>query len=167
MASYFQMDGMASKALKGAAVGAGVCFAWWVGKQLMPSTPQKPFETINAVANEALCMDPEVRGLCARLEAYKYMDERQFTNLLVAWAQIISITVRLARKEREVHVSIPRTVAGYGSTVIEAVRMLRARVAERNSKMLHDFDELAADFQRKVNEYNFNTIKTVEYEMSK
>ena len=104
--------------------------------------------------------------MCTRLEAYKYLDEVQFTHLLVAWAQIISTHVRLARKEIEVHVGIPRRVASYGSTVIEAVRTLRAKVAERNPRALTEFDEVAADFQRKVNEYNFNTVKTVEYQMA-
>lgn len=167
MASYFKMDGMVNKAIKGAAVGAGVCLAYWVGKQLLPTRQEKPFDLVNARANEALCCDSEVRALCGRLAAYKYLDEVQFTHLLVAWAQMITLYVKLTRNEVEVQMGMTRRIADYGGTVVEAVRTLRAKVAMRNPASLRDFDEIAADMQRKVNEYRYNTTKTIEHKQAK
>lgn len=161
------MNGMVNKAVKGAAVGAGVCLVYWVGKQLLPVKPQKPFELVNARANEALCCDGEVRALCGRLAAYKYLDEFQFTQLLVAWAQMITLYTRLVRKELEVQMGMTRRMAEYGGTVVEAVRTLRANLVLRNPASVRDFDEIAADMQRKVNEYRYNTTKTVEHFQAK
>lgn len=161
------MDGMVNKALKGAAVGAGVCLVYWAGKQFVSRTPPSRFELLNAAANDALSADMEVHALCRRLAAYKHVDEVQFTHLLVSWAKLITLHMQLVRKEVAPQIGTPRRVASLTAIIVEALRTMRAKLAARIPSALHEYDEVAADFQRKVNEYTYNITKMVDYTMSK
>jgi hypothetical protein len=162
-----QMEPLVNKAIKGAAVGAGIGLCWWVGKQLMPTAPETtPFRQISADANQLLASDPEIRVLCERFKLYARFDEESYAQLLLNWSYVINLYVQLCREEIKPKMSHPRLVAGYCSQIVEAIRTLRAVVAfqtKNNPSSLRDFDEIAADFQRNINQYTHNVTKTVEY----
>lgn len=158
---------MANKAVKGAALGAGVGLVWWLGKQLIPSNrPLNPFDELNDDANAAMCLDSEVRMLCERLRVYKKLDEASYSHLLLSWALLLSLVSEINRQEIPLKMSLSRKVALYIDDIVASVRRLRAilgRKTKNNPKIMAEFDEIAGDMQTKCNEYNHNTNKALEY----
>lgn len=158
---------MANKAVKGAALGAGVGLAWWVGKQLISSTVRyTPFDELNDDANAALCLDGDVRSLCERMRMYKKLDEASYSHLLLSWALLLSLVSEINRREVPIKMSLSRKVALYIDDIVTSIRRLRAilgRKTQNNPKILSEFDEIAGDMQTKCNEYSFNANKAIEY----
>lgn len=165
--AFGSMTPMVSKALKGATVGASVGLLLWMGRQLLPAPPPPaPFEELNEGANEALLFDPDVRAMCARMQAYQKLDEGSYTNFLLGWAQLVSLHVQLHRGELAGYMGAPGQCAKYAGIVVEAVRRMRAHVVAKmrnNPAIVTDFDDLAGSAQRRLNEYQHNIIKEVEY----
>jgi hypothetical protein len=165
--AFGNMTPMVNKALKGATVGASIGLLLWMGKQLLPSPPAPaPFEELNASANEALLYDLDVRGMCDRMKQYQKLDESSFTNFLLGWAQLLNLNVQLQRGEVQSLMKVPYQCAKYGGIVVEAVRRMRAFVVkstDNNPAIIADFDELAGNAQRRLNEYQHNITKQVEY----
>ena len=166
-----KMEPLINKALKGAALGAGVGFCWWIGKQILPAAqPFSAFDELTADANQALASDPEVRLLCERFNIYARHDHASYASLLQNWSELIDLYVQISRHEITPKMSHPRKVATHCSHVVEAIRKLRAFLCvetHNNRNALGAFDEIAADFQRKCNEYTHNITKTIEYEQIK
>lgn len=165
------MEPLINKALKGAALGAGLGLCFWVGKQLLPSAPPfSAFDELTADANQALASDPEIRLLCERFKTYARHDHASYAALLVHWSELINLYVQICRHEIRPKMSHPRKVASHCSNIVEAIRKLRAFLCvetQNNKNALAAFDEIAADFQRKCNEYTHNITKTIEYEQIK
>ncbi len=161
------MEPMINKALKGAAVGAGIGLCWWVGKQIVPKRPTTRFEELNEDANAALAADSNVKGLCERMKQYQHLDKAAYATILLRWAELVHLQMQLQREEIPPRLSIPRTVSKKCSDIVESIRRLRALTAVRiknNPQVMSDFDEIAGDFQKACNDYTHNLIKMVEYQ---
>lgn len=161
-----QVEPLLNKALKGAALGAGIGLCLWVGKQAFPATTTPSFfNELTADANQALASDPEIRVLCQRLQPFgRLHDKEAYATLLLAWTRIINLNTQLLRREIKPKMSHPRLVATYCSHVVEAIRTIRATLVARNAPFA-DFDDIAADFQRLCNQYSHNITKTVEFQL--
>lgn len=163
----FNLGRMANRAVKGAALGAGVGLAWWLGKQLLSSNRKyTPFDELNDDANAALCLDGDVRSLCERMGMYKKLDEASYSHLLLSWALLLSMVSEINRREVPLKMSLSRKLALYIDDIVVAIRRLRAILARKtknNPKILAEFDEIAGDMQTKCNEYNHNANKALEY----
>lgn len=168
MAMQFQsMSPMVNKAVKGATVGAGIGFAMWLAKQFMPVTMGSPtqIDELNEHANLVLSHDRDVQSLCKQLQRYGVFDHNTYCNLLLGAAHLIHIHVALARRELKATFAVPKLAAQHCATIVEALRRLRCIVAHRvndNTSIMAEFDEIAADFQRKLNEYQFNITMAVQ-----
>lgn len=163
------MQPMVNKALKGAAVGAGIGMCLWLGKQILPSRAPSRFDDLNDDANASLAQDANVQNLCERMKKYQTADRPSYTLLLLRWAELIHLQAQLQRKEIPPRVSIPRSVSMKCGDIVESIRKLRAITAKRvrnTGPVMSDFDEVAADFQRACNDYTFNIVKIVEYQQS-
>lgn len=167
MERFGNMNPMLNKAVKGATVGASVGLLLWIGKQLLPSRPPPtPFEELNEHANQALLYDNDVRHMCDQMKKYQYLDESSFTNFLLGWAQLLNLSVQLNRGEIKPSVSVPYQCAKHCSLIVEAVRRLRAFLCKKMNHhpgVLTEFDELAGNVQRRVNEFQHNITTQVEY----
>lgn len=163
----FNLGRMANRAVKGAALGAGVGLVWWLGKQLIPSNrPLNPFDELNDDANAAMCLDAEVRGLCERMRVYKKLDEASYSHLLLSWALLLSLVSEINRQEIPIKLSLSRKVALYIDDIVACIRRLRAILARKmtnNVRVLAEFDEIAGDMQTKCNQYSHNANKALEY----
>lgn len=164
---FGNMTPMVNKAIKGATVGASIGLLYWIGKQLLPArAPPAPFEELNEHANQALLYDEDVRGMCERMQKYQKLDEGSYTNFLLGWAQLLNLSVQLHRGEIKPSVSVPYQCAKHCSLIVEAVRRMRAFLGKKmnqNPAVLAEFDELAGNVQRRVNEYQHNITCQVEY----
>lgn len=167
MERFGDMAPMVNKAIKGATVGASVGLLFWIGKQLVPArAPPTPFDELNEHANQALLYDDDVRNLCDRMQKYQKVDENSFTNFLLGWAQLLNLSVQLNRGEIKPSVSVPYQCAKHCSLIVEAVRRIRAFLCKKMNNhpaVVAEFDELAGNVQRRVNEYQHNITTQVEY----
>lgn len=168
VAMQFQsMSPMVNKAVKGATVGAGIGFAMWLAKQFFPATEgtYAHIEELNDHANVILAHDCDVRSLCAQLKRYSVFDHDTYCNLLLSVTHLIHTHVALSRGELKPTFSVPKLAAQHCGTVVESLRRLRCIVSQRvnnNSAIMAEYDEVAADFQRKLNEYQFNITIAVQ-----
>lgn len=163
----FNLGRMANRAVKGAALGAGVGLVWWLGKQLLPSNrPLNPFDELNDDANAAICLDTEARLLCERMRVYKKLDEASYSHLLLSWALLLSLVSEIERREIPLKMSLSRKVAMYIDDIVACIRRLRAILARKtkdNLRILTEFDEIASDMQTKCNHYSHDANKALEY----
>jgi hypothetical protein len=170
MAQYFvNMSPMVNKAVKGAALGAGVGFALWLARQVVPrGNGGAQFEELNEAANNVLLLDMDFRTMCLQMQTFAKFDPACYCKLLLGVAKLVHTHVALQRKEIKVHFGLTRDAAGFASEVVESVRRLRAMVAARNghAKVMEEFDEIAADMQRKCNEYMHNITMSVQYALT-
>jgi hypothetical protein len=170
MATYFaNMSPMVTKAVKGAAVGAGVGFALWLARQVVPrGHGGVQFEELNDAANSILVMDADFRSLCMQLRPFGMFDPECYSTLLLNVAKLVHTQVAMQRGEMKVHFGLTREAAQFASEIVECVRRLRAILTARNGhvKVMADFDEIAADVQRKCNEYMHNISMAVQYALT-
>lgn len=170
MAQHFgNMSPMVTKAVKGAALGAGVGFALWLARQVVPrGTGSNRFEQLNDAANGILLLDMDFRTMCHQMAPFGKFEPDCYCQLLLGVAKLIHTHVALQRSEMKAHFGVSKEAATYVSQVIESVRRLRAIVAARNghAKVMEEFDEVAADLQRKCNEYMHNISMTVQYSLT-
>jgi hypothetical protein len=156
-----------TRAVKGAALGAGIGLFFWIGKQVLPThAAVSPFDQLTDEANLALSYDADVRTLCERMKQYQRLDEESFAKLLVNWAQLINLSVQLQRQELKPNMALPRVAAQFVSQIVESVRRIRAILGlkfKQNTTIMADFDEIAASIQRRCNEYQHNITKSIEY----
>jgi len=161
---------MVTKAVKGAALGAGVGFVLWLGKQVMPTTNSGPqFQELNDYTNNIMLLDMDFRTMCAQMRPYAKFEPGAYTKLLLAAARLIFTHVGLQRGEVTATFTLIRQSAQDISDVVESVRRLRAIVNAKtngNAKVMSEFDEVAADLQRKCNEYNHNITFMVQYALT-
>lgn len=162
---------MVNKAVKGATVGASIGFAMWLAKQFFPSTggTHAEIEELNEHANVVLTHDRDVRTLCLQLKTYAKFDHNTYCNLLLSAAHLIHLHVGLVRQEIKPTFSVPKLAAQHCGTIVESLRRLRCVVSSRvneNADVMTEYDEIAADFQRKLNEYQFNITMTVQSALS-
>lgn len=164
---FESMSPMVNKAVKGATVGAGIGFAMWLAKQFFPAAggthPQ--IEELNEHANVVLSHDRDVRTLCLQLKPYAKFDHDTYCNLLLSAAHLIHLHVGLVRQEVKATFSVPKLAAQHCATIVESLRRLRCIVSSRvngSAEVMKEYDEVAADFQRKLNEYQFNITMTVQ-----
>lgn len=158
---------MVTKAVKGAALGAGIGFMLWLGKQVIPAPVAGPqFHELNEYTNNTMLLDMDFRTMCAQLHPYAKFDPAAYTKLLLGAARLIHTHVGLQRKEVHATFGLIRQAAENISDVVESVRRLRAIVTAKtndNPKVMAEFDDIAADLQRKCNEYNHNITFAVQY----
>lgn len=170
MAQHFgNMSPMVTKAVKGAALGAGVGFALWLARQVVPrGAGSSRFEELNEAANSILLLDMDFRTMCQQMSSFGKFDPDCYCQLLLGAAKLIHTQVALQRSELKAHFGVTKEAAGYASQVVESVRRLRAVLAARNghAKVMEEFDEVAADLQRKCNEYMHNISMTVQYSLT-
>jgi hypothetical protein len=161
---------MVNKAVKGAAVGAGVGFVLWLGKQMIPKGGGGPqFPELNEHTNHVMLLDLDFRTMCAQMQPYAKFDPDAYCRLLLAAAQLIDMHVGLQRREVNATFVLVHNAAKYCSNIVESVRRLRAIVSAKtngNAKVMQDFDEVAADLQRKCNEYSHNITFAVQYDLT-
>jgi hypothetical protein len=171
MAQQFaSMSPMVNKAIKGAAVGASVGFALWLCKQFVPAQGRAvQVEELNEAANVVLSHDADFRTLCLQLRPYAKFDPDTYAQLLLNVARVIDLAVRLQRGEMVPRFSTPKDAAILCDNIINSIRRLRATLAHRvreNQAVMREFDEIAADCQRKCTEYQYNITQTVNYHFS-
>ena len=156
-----------TRAVKGAALGAGIGLFMWIGKQMLPTrATSSPFDQLTDEANLALSYDADARTLCERLKQYQRLDEESFAKVLVNWAQLINLSVQLQRREVKPVMALPRVAAHFVSQIVEAIRRIRAILGikfKQNTSIMAEFDDIAASMQRKCNEYQHNVTKSIEY----
>jgi hypothetical protein len=164
---FAPMGPAVTRAVKGAAVGAGIGLFLWIGKQVLPArTTVSPFDQLTDEANLALSYDADVRTLCERLKQYQRLDEESFAKVLVNWAQLINLSVQLQRREVKPAMALPRVAAHFISQIVEAIRRIRAILGikfKQNTTIMAEFDDIAAGMQRRCNEYQHNVTKSIEY----
>lgn len=165
---FQSMSPMVNKAVKGATVGAGIGFVMWLAKQLLPASSggtHAQIEELNEHANVVLAHDRDVQSLCLQLKRYAAFDHDTYCNLLLSAAHLIHIQVSLARGEVKPSFAVPKQAAQHCSIIVESLRRLRCILSLRvnnNAAIMAEFDEIAADFQRKLNEYQFNITMAVQ-----
>lgn len=161
---------MVTKAVKGAALGAGIGFMLWLGRQVMPTPASGPqFQELNEYTNNIMLLDTDFRAMCAQLHTYAKFDPAAYSTLLLGAARLIHTHIGLQRGEVKATFTLIRQTAADISDVVENVRRLRAILSAKtnqNPKVMAEFDEVAADLQRKCNEYNHNITFAVQYSLT-
>ena len=107
---------------------------------------------------QIICLDSTWLELCDRAGEFGIVAKNDFVQLLKAVAD----TIHFLRTDGATTTkSTPRLFRARSHLIIEAVRNMHATIEERgDEKLLREFEELAADFQRIHNDYAFNVYNT-------
>ena len=96
--------------------------------------------------------------LCDRAAEFATLGKEEFSELLKATANVVAFQKEIEIKSRKLNIGTPRLFASKLHAVIEAIRELRAAVLEKAPYAEDDFDEIAADFQKKHDDDAFNML---------
>ena len=128
-----------------------------------PVTTIPPFAEpfVDLVGHESIqtiCLDSTWLELCDRAGEFAIVAKGDFVQLLKAVADTILF---LRTDGATMTKSTPRLFRARSHLIIEAVRNMHATIEERgDEKLLREFEELAADFQRIHNDYAFNVYNS-------
>ena len=105
-----------------------------------------------------LALDPAWTELCDRAGEFATIAKDEFKALLLAVAKVVAFQVSVQVNGNRVTPGTPRLFRERLHAVIEAVRLMRAAVADKCPSALTDFDDVAADIQRTHDDYAFNML---------
>lgn len=140
------------------ATGAIAALAF--GMNSITKQSQISFSELSKDDNVILCKNSQLSNLCDRMSIFKRNRQKLFTTLLQHSCNLSSFYDTIDSKKHS-FASI-RHCATLVSKVVETIRKYRAYVEKDDPKMLIDFDEVASDFQKALNDISHNVQSTVE-----
>ena len=148
--------------IKGAVAGAAGAAALVAKRAFLKTNPLGPaivFVMLNDTGNAVMSTNPHVASLCNRLAPYRIFDRVSHDNIILYFAELVSLNAETTQKNVSLKISTPRKASIATSKITEAIRMLRATFAARmqnSSKAMADFDDIAGGMQQACTDMTFN-----------
>lgn len=96
--------------------------------------------------------------LCDRAADFATLAPKQFSELLYRVSKVVKFQNEIDLNEKKLTISTPRLYASKMHSIIECVRSFREQIMLKASYSLEDFDEIAADIQKKHDDDSSNMI---------
>jgi len=140
--------------LAGAGIVAGIAYG---GYRSMTKRNQIKFSGLSTAETDALNADPTLSNLCDRFGLFRRdnLDLLQHSCIFVLFCRDVD-------KGNSISFGSIRVAATLISNIVEAIRTMRCDV---DAKQHREFDEVAADFQKYLNDKFHNLQFTIEHTM--
>ena len=143
-------------------MGAGVAVAAvGYGVSVMKQTSNIEFTELNEADNKIIGSNIQIANLCDRLSIFKRSRQEVFAELL-HHSCVLVVFYQKIRSKTDLMLGSIRRGATFVSNIVETIRKFRAHIKREDPKMISDFDEVASDFQKALNDISHNIQFTVE-----